>query len=120
MHTISITTSQNIEVEYDLGSLGDRIVGRIIDLLVLAAYVIILISVIGFSNFGSFLDDNVWLVLCLFLPIVFYDLVCEVVFNGQSIGKRVMAIKVISLSGEQPAFSQYLIRWLFRLVDFSF
>ena len=34
-----------------------------------------------------------------------------------------MAIKVISLNGNRPAFSQYLIRWLFRLIDlwmFSF
>ncbi len=30
-----------------------------------------------------------------------------------------MGIKVISLNGEQPAFGQYLIRWLFRLVDFT-
>ena len=30
-----------------------------------------------------------------------------------------MKIKVISLNGAQPSFSQYLLRWLFRLVDFS-
>jgi hypothetical protein len=39
--------------------------------------------------------------------------------NGQSAGKKVMGIKVISLSGEQPSFSQYLNRWVFRLVDFT-
>jgi hypothetical protein len=40
--------------------------------------------------------------------------------NGQSPGKRVMNIKVISLNGLQPSFGQYLNRWLFRLIDFSF
>lgn len=119
MHTISIVTSQNIEVEYDLGSLGDRIVAYLIDGIILFAYVITAIAIIGFGNFGQFLESNIWTAIILMLPLFFYHLVCEVAFNGQSVGKRVMGIKVISLSGEQAALSQYLIRWLFRLVDFS-
>jgi hypothetical protein len=39
--------------------------------------------------------------------------------NGQSVGKRVMKIKVISLDGARPTISQYLLRWLFRIVDFT-
>jgi hypothetical protein len=30
-----------------------------------------------------------------------------------------MKIKVISLDGGRPTFSQYLLRWLFRIVDFT-
>jgi uncharacterized RDD family membrane protein YckC len=120
MSTISITTTQNIELEYELGSLGDRIVGRLIDLVVAAAYLIIVFATIGFSNLGSFFENNVWIIILLMLPVVFYNLICEVALNGQSLGKKVMGIKVISLNGEQPALSQYLIRWLFRLVDFTF
>ena len=121
MNTINITTSQNIELEYDLGSLGDRIVGRILDFLVLIAYGIILFAIIGFGNAGRFIEKNVWLMLLvLAFPVVFYDLICEMLLNGQSLGKKIMGIKVISLNGEQASFSQYLIRWLFRIVDFSF
>src|SRR5690606_2402125 len=43
---------------------------------------------------------------------------CETAFNGQSIGKRLMKIRVISLDGSRPSFGQYLMRWIFRLVDF--
>ena len=32
-------------------------------------------------------------------------------------GEKVMIIKVISLNGNQATFSQYLIRWMFRIVD---
>ena len=39
--------------------------------------------------------------------------------NGQSVGKRILKIKVISLDGSQPSIGQYFIRWLFRLVDFA-
>ena len=38
--------------------------------------------------------------------------------DGQSIGKRIMKIKVISLDGGQASMGQYFIRWLFRLADF--
>ncbi len=54
MNTISITTSQNIELEYDLGSLGDRMLGRIIDWLVIGAYFLITFAFIGFSRLGAF------------------------------------------------------------------
>jgi hypothetical protein len=30
-----------------------------------------------------------------------------------------MKIRVISLDGSRPTFSQYLLRWLFRIVDFT-
>ncbi len=119
MNSISITTSQNIDVEYELASLGDRIIARIIDNVILIAYIILIFVIIGFSNFESFVGNYAWLVIFLFLPVLFYDIASEMIFNGQSAGKKVMAIKVISLSGEQPSFSQYLNRWFFRLVDFT-
>ena len=120
MATIAITTTQNIELEYELASLGERILGRLLDEVILAAYVIGLLFLIGFANIGDFLDNNVWLAIILALPVVCYDLFSEVFFNGQSIGKRVTGIKVVSLNGERPSLSQYLIRWLFRIVDFTF
>ncbi len=121
MNTISITTSQNIELEYELGSLGDRIIGRLLDFLVLIGYCVIIFAVIGFGNLGRFMENNAWfIVLFIAFPVVFYDLLSEIFLNGQSLGKKIMGIKVISLSGSQASFSQYLIRWLFRIVDFSF
>ena len=50
---------------------------------------------------------------------VFYDLLAEVFFNGQSFGKRILKIRVVSIDGSRPSFSQYLLRWLFRIVDFT-
>lgn len=121
MNTISITTSQNIELEYELGSLGDRIVARILDFLVLGGYCLIIFAIIGFGNLGRFIDNNTWFIIFFIaFPVVFYDLLLEIFLNGQSFGKKIMGIKVISLNGGQASFSQYLIRWIFRIVDFSF
>lgn len=121
MNTISITTTQNIEVEYELANAGERILGRILDGILLAAYLMVIIFiVIGASQVFTYFERVGWMMILFMLPIVFYDLACEILFNGQSLGKKIMGIKVISLSGGQPTLSQYFNRWLFRLVDFSF
>jgi hypothetical protein len=52
------------------------------------------------------------------LPPIFYHLLCELLLNGQSIGKKAMSIQVITADGGHPSLSQYLIRWIFRLADF--
>lgn len=119
MNTINITTSQNIDLEYELASAGERIVGYIVDWLVIIAYCIIVIASIGFSTLSHFSDGIGWLVIVLIIPPFFYHILCETLLNGQSVGKKVMGIKVISLSGEEPTTGQYFIRWVFRLVDFS-
>lgn len=120
MNNISITTSQNIELEYELGSVGDRIVGSLIDGIIKGAYAIIVMAIFVFGNSKVFSGAYVMFIVLLALPFIFYNLASELLLNGQSVGKKVMGIKVISLNGEQPSFSQYLNRWLFRLIDFTF
>ena len=121
MSTISITTSQNIELEYELASLGDRILGRLLDLVLIGAYIFILIVIYNLTRASSSSTTYIGLIIfALSLPVIFYYLLCELLLNGQSIGKKIMGIKVVSLNGNQPSFGQYLIRWLFRIVDFIF
>jgi uncharacterized RDD family membrane protein YckC len=63
-------------------------------------------------------DEEEWAYVLLSLPPLFYFLICEISMHGQSIGKKILAIKVITLDGGQPSLSQYLIRWAFRMADF--
>lgn len=117
MQTIRITTSQNIDIDYEVAGLGERIIARMIDLGILA--LLFFASVISSDLFDltQLYGLTLLMLVCLFL-ITFYDIICEAFFNGQSIGKRIMKIKVISLDGGRPSLGQYLIRWLFRIVDF--
>ena len=118
MQTVKISTAQNIDIDYDIASLGDRIVATIIDWgILLGISLLILLTVLyGFGSQGD--TAGIVIAVIIGLLILFYDLTCEVFFNGQSVGKRVMKIKVISLDGSQPTLGQYLLRWVFRLVDF--
>jgi len=125
MQTIHITTSQNIDIEYQLADLGSRIVARLLDYgIFLGIYFVVIIITLATGSFNNYNGAGqnigiivaiaIWLVLC-----VLYDLLCEIFMNGQSIGKRAMKIKVISLTGTRPGVGQYILRWLFRVIDFG-
>ena len=51
------------------------------------------------------------------LPALFYDLILELALNGQTWGKRIMKIRVVKRDGSEPGFTDYLIRWIFRLLE---
>jgi len=132
MQTIKIRTSQNIEIDYEVASLGDRILGRIVDMGVLLGifyvfYIILIITFLGsgglykgLSSMGKGIQVTLIVIAVIyFIAYLFYDLVCEVFFNGQSIGKYAIKMKVVSLNGSRPTLGQFVIRWVFRLLDFG-
>lgn len=123
METIKVNTSQHVDIDYPVAGLGERIVARLIDLGIFFGLYIIFIMLIAIGRISGILKSGP-----LLFPIIigvyaasyiFYNLVCEILMNGQCVGKRIMKIKVISLDGSQPSIGQYFIRWLFRLVDFA-
>lgn len=120
MQTIKITTSQNIDIDYEVAGLGERIVARLIDLAIFFLIFFLGFFIGGLANWFTHNNDvtNGIIVVVYGVLFVFYDLIFEIFMNGQSIGKRIMKIKVISLDGGQPRVGQYFLRWLFRIVDF--
>jgi len=119
METIRVSTAQNVDIDYEVAGLGERIVARLIDLAGFAVlYIVVLILMIAsFRNSGTL---GVVLIIIFLVIFVFYDLVCELTMDGQTFGKKIMKIKIISLDGGQPTFGQYLMRWIFRVIDFGF
>ncbi|HEX8428574.1 RDD family protein [Hymenobacter sp.] len=116
MSTIRVQTTQNVSLEYEVASVGERILAAIIDNLILVAWGVA--WVLLFSALDLKGDTMVVIVALLAaLPYVFYHLVCEVYFNGQSLGKKARHIKVIRLDGTQPSLGDYLLRWILRIVD---
>jgi uncharacterized RDD family membrane protein YckC len=123
MKTISIRTSQNVTIEYELPSTVQRIIAWVIDLVILVLAISIffalflwLFSIMGWSEIAITIFSFLVLVPLWF----FYSLFCEIIFNGQSIGKRAMGIRVVKLNGDIPSLSDYFMRWAFRMVDIMF
>jgi len=128
MEKIKIPTSFNIELEFETPEVHKRLFAWFIDFFILIVYYIIITNVlqgIAIRHKSANNDLPFWynlsaLYLLLFVPILIYHLFFEVAMNGQSIGKKLMSIRVIGESGGRPALHQYLIRWLLRPCDFFF
>ncbi|MBC3540950.1 RDD family protein [Rufibacter sediminis] len=122
METIKIRTTQNVEVEYEIASVGDRILAYLIDGVVGFGWITIcLLFFFTVINPGSpSTATSIVFVVIALLPFTFYHLVCEIFMNGQSLGKRAKDIKVIKLSGQSPSVGDYLLRWVFRTLDIWF
>lgn len=119
MEKVSVETTQNVQIDYQLASLGDRIIAFLIDGLILAVYSIFGFFLI-FSNFQNQQEWSLILFLILFnLPAFLYHLLCEVFLNGQSLGKKQMNIKVMKSDGSNASIGAYLLRWILRPVDIT-
>jgi uncharacterized RDD family membrane protein YckC len=121
MATIRVHTPQNVTLEYEVGSLGNRIVAAILDNLILIAYAGALFGLaVWLGGRLTMYNPLMWLVgLLIGIPYVFYNLGCEVLFNGQSLGKKAMQLRVMRLDGTAPRLGDYFLRWLLRIVDTS-
>lgn len=53
-------------------------------------------------------------------PCWFYALLFETFMDGQTVGKKLLKIKVIKIDGYQAGFGDYLIRWIFRIAEVTF
>jgi uncharacterized RDD family membrane protein YckC len=116
--TISIQTAHNVTIEYAVASVADRILAVLVDGLVQLAYIFMIIFLLNY--FPNSVGNELWvLILILYLPIMFYELVSEIALEGQTLGKKALNIKVIQLDGSQPSISSFIIRWLIRLIEVS-
>jgi len=107
---IYINTSQNVQINYKISSIGDRLVAYLIDTLVIIGIVL------GFLLISDWLGTELVFFLAM-VVIFFYHLICEITMNGQSIGKRNRGIRVMKKDGNAATFSAYFLRFLLRPID---
>jgi uncharacterized RDD family membrane protein YckC len=118
VQTIEIYTSQNVSIEYKLASLRDRLLAYLIDALILAMGLSILYGIAAIAFKGRALEYIGYLIIA---PIFFfYTLALEIFNDGQSIGKQALNIKVVKLNGKELNIGDFLVRWVFRMVDIYF
>ena len=123
MSELSITTTQNVNINFTVASAGERALAYLLDALVIISYYAVvyyfILNLTGLDEIISGMD--MWtqnaIQGLISLPVLFYALWQEALMEGQSIGKRIMKIKVIKIDGYQAGFGDYLIRWLLRIVE---
>ena len=111
MEFVNVSTTQNIDLEYRIAGVGDRILAFLFDYLVMIAWGIIwLFFILGTNGL------EIWHIV-FSIPIMFYTLLSEVFMNGQTFGKMVLKIKVAKLDGSELTLGSCLIRWAIRIID---
>ena len=117
MLVVKLDTGFNIEVEFATAPFHRRLFAWVLDFIILLSYLWVSNKVLD-NVLGEFWDaEYEWLNVLHILPFLLYHPLMEIFLNGQSLGKRALRIKVITMEGGQPSVSQYLIRWMFRLID---
>ncbi len=115
MSDVQISTPFNISLDFEIAPFYKRLLAYFLDLTILVLYAVFIRYFLysGLQLEGEFAMGVDILVVSL--PLLLYHLVCEIAFHGQSIGKKAMGIRVMSVEGGDPGISQYLLRWFFRV-----
>ncbi len=118
MSNLQINTTQNVNLDYKIVGIGERIVAFLIDGLILYMYAI-LVNIVGDAI--SYVYEDTWtqrgLMALIFLPAMFYSLLMHSIFNGRTVGKMIFKMRVVRVDGTPVHWSNYLVRWMLRLVD---
>lgn len=132
-----LTTPEQVELEYDLAGLGSRFVAALIDVSLQGTlWFMLLIAAVGGAALLSRAVEEDTLVFgvelralvsvigaALFILLSFillwgYYVFFEMVWNGQSPGKRVMGLRVVRSNGQPITFFESLVRNVVRVADF--
>lgn len=110
MEKHSIQTAQNVTIDFEIASLGARIGSTLIDVLFLYIFTSLLSALLPSS---ANTDGLKFLNLTVVLPFFFYYLITNILMNGQTLGKYILKIRVIKITGHQLSIGDHIIRWLF-------
>lgn len=109
----TIRTPENVTFEFELASVASRAIAWFLDVIVMAIGIVIFSCVLSWAGgFGAAI-----LFVVIFLVQWWYSALCEWFWGGQTVGKRVVGLRTLQLSGVRITFFQAVVRNLIRIVD---
>lgn len=124
MSIVRIATNFNIDIEFTAPPFYRRLFAWLIDIIIQIFYIIVAVRLLSWMAADAQGDENsntrIWaLGLLFFLPVLLYHVILEITMDGQSIGKKLLGIKVVSENGGKPSIGQFIIRWMIRTSDYT-
>jgi uncharacterized RDD family membrane protein YckC len=123
--TLDIQTPENVAFGYQVAGIGSRFLATLLDTLLIGILQVVVILVFilvlsGFDLWGETVAAWVYALLGIvgFLFFWGYYIFFEMLWNGQSPGKRWVGLRVIRRDGTPITLSESFIRNLTRFVDF--
>src|SRR5580698_9340982 len=117
MDTLKIRTPEGIEFALPLAGPISRMLAFTLDLLVVMTIATVarqILAPLGF--FGKDFSDAI-MVLAYFVISLVYMMVAEWLWRGQTVGKRLLRLRVVDAAGLRLEPSQVIVRNLLRLID---
>lgn len=120
MSSVQINTVFNIDLEFEIAPFHKRLLAYLMDFVLLIVYIYSM-KMLLYEGFGLSQGNNMGVdIIVISLPMLLYSLFMELSMNGQTIGKKLMSIRVISLSGGEPTAGQYILRWITKFFEWPF
>lgn len=121
MPTIQFQSAQNVKIDYELASPIQRVASALIDGVLIALYILLISIVAGSSGIENYMIIELILIK---LPWIFYHPAMEFLAQGQTLGKNMLGIRVVTYDGERPGLREIFTRWIFKgyflWIGFSF
>jgi uncharacterized RDD family membrane protein YckC len=125
---LDIGTPENVVFGYEVAGIGSRFLAALVDtslialLLVIANFILIVIITAAGQLDGPGSAAAAWFIAALglvsFIILWGYYIFFELSWNGQSPGKRLVGLRVISSDGSPIGPVESIVRNLIRIVDF--
>jgi uncharacterized RDD family membrane protein YckC len=125
----SVLTPERVSLQYDIAGVGSRGAAAIVDTTIQAVALIVVLLLAGAASVvaGGFLESGVGapegvavvalLVLAIFAVTNGYYMLFEILWSGQTPGKRLVGVRVIRENGYPLRPVDAVIRNLVRMVD---
>jgi len=126
---VVIETPEHVQFSYELAGLGSRFLALLLDTLFQGAGllgVLLLLSAMNrllnwtFPDLGEVAGLPITMLIIVFsmtLLVIVYFIVFELIWNGQTPGKRIGGMRVIRAGGGSIGFAASAIRNILRLID---
>lgn len=118
MNALKIKTPEGVEFSFALAGPIVRCLARVLDILVVAAGTSIATVFVRLLGVISLDFASALYILAGFAISIGYGIAMEWAWRGQTIGKRLLRLRVMDQQGLRLQFNQVVIRNLFRAIDF--
>jgi uncharacterized RDD family membrane protein YckC len=122
MHDLyTVETPENIALSYDVAGIGSRFLAATLDSALIAAGQALVLYLLSLATGITDVTDSLFVAVGAALSFVIlwgYYIVFELVWGGQSPGKRLLGLRVVREGGRPITFLAAATRNVVRIVDF--
>jgi len=115
-----VSTPERVAFQYEIAGIGSRFLAQVVDVVVISVIQLAILLLAGALGgiFNSGALAGLVVILLSFILLVGYFLISEAAWNGQTLGKRVVRLRVVGDLGQPLSIGQAAIRNLVRIIDF--